>query len=195
MTDSSTADQVFGARLRWFSLALWTTAGLLLLLACMPRDWVAPIGTMIGRPSAVTAGVHARAAIVLVIVSAMLAVLGWIAAFRPSVLRVPWHEWRQERWPYFEGFRDDVWPLTAMIAVGTVVRAVRLNTPMAYDESYTFLNFARKSLIECMADFESTNNHLLNSIVMHALYLMGGPREAVLRLGVFTVGMLLIPAT
>ncbi len=66
---------------------------------------------------------------------------------------------------------------------------------MAYDESYSFLKYARKSFAECIADYDSTNNHLLNSWVMHWLYQVGGPHEVVLRLGVFAAGVLLVPAT
>jgi hypothetical protein len=82
-----------------------------------------------------------------------------------------------------------------VIAVGIALRALPLNDSMAYDEAYTFLNFARRPWYEAIADYNSTNNHLLNTLLMHVCYRFGGAQEWVLRLPVFIAGCLTLPLT
>lgn len=165
------------------------------LMSLVPRDWVVPIGPLVGRPNAVTVDVHHRMVIVCGMFAVVLAIGGAALARWPHQIHSLRSEFLQERqrrrllW-------SDSWKFVLPITLaGAAIRCVHLTVPMAYDESYTFLNYARKSFVECIADYDSTNNHLLNSWVMHWLNRVGGPHEVVLRLGVVLAGILLIPAT
>lgn len=165
------------------------------LLGSLPRSWVQPLGPLIGRPNAVTVETHFRALVVCWFLAGTCAAVAAFIRCRPSALTEAWRGWREECRRYRLPSDPGWWFVVAMTAVGAAIRGVHLNTPMAYDEAYTFLNYARKSWLEGVADYDSTNNHLLNTWIMHWLWLVGGPREAVLRLGVFVAGALLIPAT
>jgi hypothetical protein len=79
------------------------------------------------------------------------------------------------------------------LVVAAVVRFRFLGAPLDYDEAYSFLNYAlRASLLETVADYRSTNNHLLNSIAMRLCFQLFGPQEWSLRLLAFVSGMALI---
>ncbi len=182
-----------GTPLRGLAAACLIGAVICGLAGCVPRSWVIPIGPMIGRPNAVTPEVHLRLLLVCRVFSAASMALGGFAWYRPAVLRRPWRAWAEERGRWRISDDRGWWVVLAIMGVAAALRGVHLQTGMAYDESYTFLNYARKSVVEGIADYDSTNNHLLNTFVMHGLYRLGGAREAVLRLGVFAAGVLLIP--
>ena len=82
-----------------------------------------------------------------------------------------------------------------ILAIGAALRIFYLNAPMAYDEAYSFTNFARRPLLEALADYNNTNNHLLNTFFMHVMYRVSGQHEWALRLPVMTAGILLVAAT
>lgn len=180
---------------RLLSRLLIGMAILAVLMGLVPRDWVVPIGPLVGRPNAVTVEVHQRMVIVCGVFAVALAIGGTVLARWPDLIHSLRGEFLQERqrqhWQWSDSWKF-VLPITL---AGAAIRCVHLTVPMAYDESYTFLNYARKSFVECIADYDSTNNHLLNSWVMHWLYRVGGPQEVVLRLGVVLAGILLVPAT
>ena len=48
---------------------------------------------------------------------------------------------------------------------------------MAYDEAYSFTNFARRPLVEALSDYNNTNNHLLNTLFMHVMYVLFGQQD------------------
>ncbi|MFG0332086.1 MAG: hypothetical protein ACF8TS_01880, partial [Maioricimonas sp. JB049] len=79
-----------------------------------------------------------------------------------------------------------------LIAVGLGLRFSRLFDPMAYDEAYTFLNYARRPWIIAIADYNALNNHLLNSFLMHWSYRLLGGAEWALRMPVFLAGGLML---
>jgi 4-amino-4-deoxy-L-arabinose transferase-like glycosyltransferase len=66
---------------------------------------------------------------------------------------------------------------------------------MDYDEAYSFLNYARRPLYQGLADYNSTNNHLLNTGFMHVAYRFFGPQEWALRLHVLVAGVGLVGST
>jgi hypothetical protein len=82
-----------------------------------------------------------------------------------------------------------------ILAIGAALRIFYLNAPMAYDEAYSFTNFARRPLLEALADYNNTNNHLLNTFFMHVMYRVSGQHEWALRLPVLIAGMLLVAVT
>jgi len=79
-----------------------------------------------------------------------------------------------------------------VVATGAALRLKYLNTPMAYDEAYSFTNFARRSLLEALSDYNNTNNHLLNTFFMHVMYRLFGQQEWALRLPVLIAGVVLV---
>jgi hypothetical protein len=163
--------------------------------ACLPRDWLHPLGPMIGRPNAITPDVSLRMRLVAGIFAAVCFLLGLLVVFRPKLLTALRRAWRLERRLWRPPALPDRGWIVAATALGAMARGIHLPTPMAYDESYTFLNYARKSFLEAIADYDSTNNHLLNTCILHWLYQLGGSEEWVLRLGVFAAGVLLIPCS
>jgi hypothetical protein len=79
--------------------------------------------------------------------------------------------------------------LLVVFGVAFLIRLGYLQIPMDYDESYSFLNYARRPVYQGLADYNSTNNHLLNTLCMHIGFRSFGPVEWSLRLGVFFAGL------
>lgn len=69
-----------------------------------------------------------------------------------------------------------------------------LDRPMRLDESNTFISYASKSLDYAFSNYDTPNNHLLNTGLMHVVYNLFGNYPPVLRLPAFLAGVLLIPA-
>lgn len=80
----------------------------------------------------------------------------------------------------------EVW---CVLALGVGLRLIRIDESMAYDEAYTFLNFARRPWYEAISDYNSTNNHLLNTFCMHWCYRWFGAGESSLRIPVLISGI------
>ncbi len=81
------------------------------------------------------------------------------------------------------------WTVVGIILlVGAALRLSQLDGPMAYDEAYTWINFARRPWYEAIGDYNSTNNHLLNTLLVHLCGRLFGPEEWALRLPVFLLG-------
>ncbi len=76
-----------------------------------------------------------------------------------------------------------------------VVRVPFLNQPMRYDEALSFNEFASRPLYYGLSFYPEPNNHLLNTLLMHAVFLVGGNQPWLLRLPALVAGVLLVPAT
>lgn len=83
--------------------------------------------------------------------------------------------------------------LFLILGVALAVRARFLCEPMRYDEAYTFLNYASQPLHIGLSKYW-TNNHLLNTFLVHVTYSVLGNRPWVIRLPVFIGGVLVVPA-
>lgn len=83
------------------------------------------------------------------------------------------------------------WLLWLIIAVGFALRFQRLFDPVAYDEAYTYLNFGSRPWYEAIGDYNSTNNHLLNTLLMHVSTRVFGPQEWAMRWHVLFAGTVL----
>ncbi|HUG19955.1 MAG TPA: glycosyltransferase family 39 protein [Planctomycetaceae bacterium] len=79
------------------------------------------------------------------------------------------------------------------ILAGIGVRAWFLNLPMAYDESFSFINYASRPFYLGIADYSESNNHLFNTLLMHGMYRLFGQQDWALRLPVFCFGIALLP--
>jgi hypothetical protein len=86
-----------------------------------------------------------------------------------------------------------------VVAVSTVLavalRVPFLNQPMRYDEALTFNEFASRPLYYALSFYPEPNNHLLNTLLMHGVFLMAGNQPWLLRLPALLAGVLLVPAT
>ena len=158
---------------------------------CVPYSVLQPLGALLRRPDDVTPERYAR----YLHVCWFFAVACGIAAllvrkFRRDVDRFLRDCLAQHYEPVVAEPDERVFYVLTLllITVGLLLRWSRLFDPMAYDEAYTFLNFARRSWIIAIADYNSTNNHLLNTFLMHWSYRLLGDAEWALRLPVFLAG-------
>lgn len=78
-----------------------------------------------------------------------------------------------------------------IVAASFILRLLHIDDPVAYDEAYTYLNFASRPWYEAIGDYNSTNNHLLNTLLMHVSTRIFGPQEWALRWHVLLAGGLL----
>lgn len=77
--------------------------------------------------------------------------------------------------------------------LGFVLRVLQINQPIAYDEAYTFINFASRSFKHILADYSAPNNHIFHTIMVGIGYRLFGGQPWVLRLPAFLAGTLMTP--
>jgi hypothetical protein len=76
-----------------------------------------------------------------------------------------------------------------------LLRLQFLNQPMRYDEALTFNEFASRPLYYALSFYPDPNNHLLNTLLMHLVFVAAGNQPWLLRLPALVAGVLLVPAT
>ena len=76
-----------------------------------------------------------------------------------------------------------------------VLRLQFIGQPMRYDEALTFNEFASRPLYYGLSFYPDPNNHLLNTLLMHLVFVMGGNQPWLLRLPALVAGVLLVPAS
>ena len=167
------------------------------LAGCIPLEWLRPLGARIRRAEDVTPERYQQ---YLEVCWFFALSLGMTAAlllrFRErcgGFLASLWSECLEVRGKIGKPSRATGIAL-ALMAGGAGLRLMYLGDPMAYDESYSFLNFARRPWLIAIADYNSTNNHLLNTFLMHWSYRLLGQVEWGLRLPVLSAGLSLLPA-
>ncbi len=82
----------------------------------------------------------------------------------------------------------------AVTLVGIWLRLRYLGQPMRYDEAYTYNFYGRFPLAVSLSAYDSPNNHLLNTALMHLSTVALGAREWAVRLPAFVFGSLIPPA-
>jgi len=70
------------------------------------------------------------------------------------------------------------------------IRLPYLEQPMRFDESYTFLSYASQPLYVTIAKYDTPNNHILHSVLLHMVWTCFGSDPAVLRLPAIVAGVL-----
>lgn len=83
--------------------------------------------------------------------------------------------------------------LGVLTVIGFVLRVVVINKPIAYDEAYTFINFASRPFKYILADYSAPNNHIFHTILVGIAYRLFGGQPWVLRLPAFLAGTLMAP--
>jgi hypothetical protein len=85
--------------------------------------------------------------------------------------------------------------LVLITALGGLVRGIYLMQPMRYDESYTFLVFARRSFEFMTSNYHLPNNHVFHTLLVGLFYRLFGASPWVLRLPAYLSGVLSLPLT
>lgn len=84
--------------------------------------------------------------------------------------------------------------LTALTVLAAALRAAELRIGPRYDETFSFLEFASRPLGEALGRYPYPNNHLLNTLLMHAGERVTDDAEMAMRGPAFLAGVALIPA-
>ncbi len=93
--------------------------------------------------------------------------------------------------------RDDKWTILALFGVtviGLFIRLIQINNAVGYDEAYTFIHFASRSLQVILTDYSAPNNHIFHSLLVYIVYHIFGNHVWALRFPAFLAGVLTIPA-
>ena len=86
------------------------------------------------------------------------------------------------------------WLLAGVTLVALVLRLVNLGDDLWVDEVYTVRQYASGSVRHILSTYHDPNNHLLNSLLVHASIKMFGFREWAIRLPALLFGVVTIPA-
>jgi hypothetical protein len=84
--------------------------------------------------------------------------------------------------------------LTAVTALGCLLRAAFLTQSMRVDEATTYLEFVSKPLLYGLSYYPAPNNHILHTVLAHLATLLFGGEPWAVRLAAFLAGTLMIPA-
>ena len=93
--------------------------------------------------------------------------------------------------------KDPVWVyaiLGLVTLIALVLRVVLITKPIQYDEAYTFIFYASRSLNNILANYSAPNNHILHTILVAAAYRLLGASPWILRLPALVAGTLAVPA-
>jgi len=83
--------------------------------------------------------------------------------------------------------------LGVITLIGLVLRILEINKPIAYDEAYTFIQFASRSFKHILADYSAPNNHIFHTILVGIAYRLFGGYPWAIRLPAFIAGTLVVP--
>ncbi len=154
-----------------------------------------PLGEFIRRADDVTPERVIRLRLVCAFFAVIWGVIGILLLKKPSAAAQAIREFRSELVTQVSsGIRGVPAVVWWLVAAGAGLRLAFLNVPMAYDESYSFVNFASQPVHLAIGEYNSTNNHLLNTLGMHVCYQIFGQRDWALRLPVLCFGIALLPA-
>lgn len=81
------------------------------------------------------------------------------------------------------------WLDSLILSLGVFLRCLKMTWPLTGDECCTFLWYARQPVEFIVSTYNTPNNHILHSILMHLCYVIFGPNEIALRLPVFLAGV------
>lgn len=80
-----------------------------------------------------------------------------------------------------------------VIGIGIVLRVLRLNGPITYDEAFTYVHYAGRSFGFLLSDYSFTSNHILYSALARISTLVFGVHPWSLRLPALLAGILAMP--
>lgn len=126
-----------------------------------------------------------------------LALIGWLPGYYrfKRDTKLLWNDvkasircLRHESWTHF-------FLLMLILAAGFCVRLYLLPHEIDIDEAESFNHYVVVPLFDGIANYNDTNNHLLNTALMHVNFELFGPRLWVMRLPDMLSGVLIILAT
>jgi 4-amino-4-deoxy-L-arabinose transferase-like glycosyltransferase len=82
--------------------------------------------------------------------------------------------------------------LVTLIAIA--LRALLVNQPVQYDEAYTFIHYASRSLTTILANYSAPNNHIFHTLLVAGTCRLFGASLWTLRLPALLAGVLTVPA-
>jgi len=91
--------------------------------------------------------------------------------------------------------RVHFWALMVILALAVWLRASFLSVPVRYDEAWSYTFYSSRPAAYGISHYIDPNNHLLNTLLVHASCALLGNRTWAMRLPVFLIGILLVPAT
>ena len=92
---------------------------------------------------------------------------------------------------------DPVWVyvlLGFITLIALTIRVMLINKPIQYDEAYTFIHYASKSITTILANYSAPNNHIFHTVLVAIAYHLLGASPWILRLPAFLAGILSVPA-
>lgn len=84
--------------------------------------------------------------------------------------------------------------LCVITLLALALRAGRLDDPMRYDESYTFIYFAAPATPQAWFNYPLPNNHVLHTLAVHLSMRLLGPEPWAVRIPAFMAGVALVPS-
>ena len=84
--------------------------------------------------------------------------------------------------------------LAGITLFSLLIRLIQINRTVGYDEAYTFIHFASRSLRIIITDYSAPNNHIFHSLLVSLAYHIFGNHLWVLRLPALLAGVLTVPA-
>ncbi len=85
--------------------------------------------------------------------------------------------------------------LVAITLLAAAARAMYLDQPMRFDESYTYLAYASQPWFVALSKYDAPNNHVFHSLCVLASTRVLGDAPWAIRLTAFLAGVLTVPAT
>lgn len=85
--------------------------------------------------------------------------------------------------------------LGLVTVAAVVLRILRLDDPIRFDEAYTFNVHASTPFFNLISDYTTPNNHVFHSVMVRCSHLLFGDSPLALRLPALVAGILVIPAT
>ncbi|NNM20046.1 MAG: hypothetical protein HKO55_02065 [Gammaproteobacteria bacterium] len=175
--------------------SIFWIAGLALLVLglFLPRDWYDAL------PNAGGSGAFPLKGVTLLQISLVIEGLAllWLARTRCRYSRLS----PEHRLPFVAGSNEQrsqpvrhlSWLLVGVTAVAVILRWYRLDADLWLDEIVT-VGISRDSVFNLMASYISTNNHLLNTLLVKVSVALFGESEWAVRLPAAIFGMATVPA-
>ncbi len=85
--------------------------------------------------------------------------------------------------------------MIAIVLVGALVRTYFLPKSLRYDESTNYINFASLPLTDVISHYDSTNNHIFHTVLVHFSTSIFGLYPWTMRLPAYFAGILIVPFT
>lgn len=83
--------------------------------------------------------------------------------------------------------------LVVLVLVGAYIRLACMNTPMRYDEAYTFLHYVREPFLIGISKYTAPNNHVFHTLLAHLSYVLFGDSPYAIRLPALLASIATLP--